>query len=175
MAGNEEETKQVDAFVSRIRAASAGKPPNITDAVFVKTLNAFVTEKGADITPFFREAQNKLTEAKTPEEISSTIFDVWLDIMQKATPDPVRASVSIMESVIRNSQIKGKIPTAALQDIIKAGESLGLQVKPVDNPGKNDEIQLYAQGDHEMKTPLAYHCVELSSPPQHPPKKGSHR
>lgn len=170
MAGNPEETKQVDEFAQRIHAATTDS--KIEDARFSEILRKFVAEKGDDICPFFVDAQKKLDAAKGRAQISDAISDIWIDVFTKTTPNPVRASVNIMESVIRNSQFKGQLSPEVLKDIAAAAKSEGLAVKTVDNDGKprdgikEDQILLYAQSDHEFKTPLATHQVEFKDPPQ---------
>jgi hypothetical protein len=142
------------------------------DDAFIKTLNTFATEKGADLCPFFVEAQQKLAESYNATQISDAISDIWMDVMIKATSDPVRASVNIMESVIRNSQFKGQLSPEALKDIAAAAKSQGLAVKTVDNDGKQrdgikeDQILLYEKSDNAFKTPLATHQVELGKNPR---------
>lgn len=166
MAGDPKETQQVDEFARRIHDATTDS--KIEDARFSEILRKFVAEKGDDICPFFVDAQKKLDAAKGRAQISDAISDIWMDVMKKATSDPVRASVNIMESVIRNSQFKGQLSPEALKDIAAAAESEGLIIKTFDNDGvaddgiKEDLILLYEKSDNEFKTPLATHQVELS-------------
>ncbi len=194
MSGDPQETQQVDEFARRVQIADATvekKPEYLAlknansdtdlsldamnkmkDDAFISILKDFIAEKGAHICSFFLEAQKKLDAAKDPTQISDAISDIWMDVMIKATSAPVRASVNIMESVIRNNQFEGQLSPEALRDIAAAAKSQGLKIKKVDNNGKphdgikEDRILLYAQSDHKFKTPLATHQVELGKNPR---------